>query len=64
MSGALKVTLELETGIEPIRGLVYADGAAPHRFDGYVQLIGALEGLHTQWGEMPNGSPGQAEAGS
>jgi hypothetical protein len=43
---SLTVTLELMIGAEPICGVVQADGAAPRRFDGYVQLIGALEALH------------------
>jgi hypothetical protein len=56
MTGALKVTLELEIGADPICGEVYANGFPRRKFNGYVQLIGVLEALHPQWaddGDVP-----------
>jgi hypothetical protein len=50
------LTLELLIGTDPISGVVSVDGAAPRRFDGYVQLIGAIETLHRAPPERPDTS--------
>jgi hypothetical protein len=55
MHETLRVILELEPDVSPIRGLVGPDDGQACRFDGYVQLIGHLEALQ---GRVPaTGSP-------
>jgi hypothetical protein len=43
-----KVTLDLDPDGDPIGGWVSGRNVAPRRFDGYVQLIGVLEGRHSR----------------
>ena len=47
MNPSLLVTLELDRGSDPISGLLSTSGTAPAHFDGYIQLISALERLQS-----------------
>jgi hypothetical protein len=49
------ITLELEAHSEPIAGRLYPGGheRGAHRFEGYMQLIVALEAARTTSSELP-----------
>jgi hypothetical protein len=43
MAEPRRVVIELDPGPDPIAGLLLTDGNRPRRFEGYTQLIAALE---------------------
>jgi hypothetical protein len=40
-----RVVIELDAGPDPIAGLLLMDGSGRRRFEGYTQLIAALEAV-------------------
>jgi hypothetical protein len=43
MAEPRRVVIELDAGPDPIAGLLFTDGSGNRRFEGYTQLIAALE---------------------
>jgi hypothetical protein len=43
MAEPRRVVIELDSGPDPITGLLLMDGKGSRRFEGYTQLIAALE---------------------
>jgi hypothetical protein len=53
--------IELDAGPDPIAGLLLMDGSGRRRFEGYTQLIAALEAVRAEAPEPPRGDADKEE---
>jgi hypothetical protein len=49
-----RVVIELDAGPDPIAGLLLMDGSGTRRFEGYTQLIAALEAARAVAPDAPH----------
>lgn len=56
-----RVVIELDSGPDPIAGLLLMDGNRSRRFEGYTQLIAALEVARAAAPEAPQDNADQEE---
>jgi hypothetical protein len=61
MAEPRRVVIELDPGPDPIAGLLLMDGSGPRRFEGYTQLIAALEVARAAAPEAPPDHADQEE---
>jgi hypothetical protein len=58
MSEPRRIVIELDDGPDPIAGRVRAPGGVDRRFEGYTQLVAALEATRAvAAGETKDGDP-------